>query len=921
MTDAVRNDMTMLNSLFFNVFYKGIEDKVFNTTEEIDLIFENFRKTIASMNINPEPQTWNVFVEETKRRLSLVFDYGNTISDGSSEPWTEDCWQINERYFWDRYVKLLNNKDWPTKVIKSIDRVTEDVLNLCGNPSDVLKPWQKRGLVIGDVQSGKTAVFTGLINKAADAGYQVFIVLTGTLETLRQQTQARLEKEFVGLSSNIDRNNAPIGVGKIDPQHKAFCCTSVHSDFKRQNKINMNFQLASVTEPVLLVLKKNKNVLQTVKDWLRTKNLDGQFINKSLLLIDDEADNASINTSKTEEDPTAINNEIRELLALFKNATYVGFTATPFANVFINPDPVDGKPDDLFPRNFIRTTDIPDNYFGSEKFLGIQDGNESDDISSDYICTIEDADNFIPLKHKSNFVASDLWPSIRTAVRQFILVNAIIDVRKLEQKHRTMMINVSRFTKVQNQIADLVESYLDQLVSEIKIHGKSPLASKNLVIKELHDTFNKYYCDCGCPWEKIKDRLFDAVKNIRVYTANTTTKANAALKYDSNNGVRAIVVGGQAIARGITLEGLCVSYFYRSTAYYDTLMQMGRWFGYRPGYEDLCKIWVSETTADYYRQISRATAELKDEIAEMQRAGLTPKDFGLRVRESPDALLITSRNKMRVSKSFEIRTLFSSYFTESIEIPVNKACENLEATRILIREIRSLSCQTIKGLKKRTLYLDVPKELIADFMDRFNVDASCYMLASYGENDKKHGLANFIRNNKIDKLQNWDVVIDEGSGAEIDIGTGNPVKCLNRRINDKNLWEKGKLRFYKSRIAGSDVEAATLSEAEYKKLLQTYPPVKKGEKRTHIGIRQACRRYRTKPLLILMPCLMYDKETDLKQKSISDHKLSDQVFMAYALSFCYFADPGSSREVKVLYKVNKTWFKEHLDDDDDGEDM
>ena len=228
MTDAVRNDMTMLNSLFFNVFYKGIEDKVFNTTEEIDLIFENFRKTIASMNINPEPQTWNVFVEETKRRLSLVFDYGNTISDGSSEPWTEDCWQINERYFWDRYVKLLNNKDWPTKVIKSIDRVTEDVLNLCGNPSDVLKPWQKRGLVIGDVQSGKTAVFTGLINKAADAGYQVFIVLTGTLETLRQQTQARLEKEFVGLSSNIDRNNAPIGVGKIDPQHKAFCCTSVN---------------------------------------------------------------------------------------------------------------------------------------------------------------------------------------------------------------------------------------------------------------------------------------------------------------------------------------------------------------------------------------------------------------------------------------------------------------------------------------------------------------------------------------------------------------------------------------------------------------------------------------------------------------------------------------------------------------------
>lgn len=922
MTDSIRNDTGMLNLLFFSAYNKGIEERVFNSDEELNLVFEKFRNTLSLMNIRPESQTWNVFVEEAKRRLSLVFDYGNTISDGSSEPWTEDCWQFKERYFWDRYTTYLKEKkNWSPKIIHSIDRVTEDVLNLCGNPSDVLRPWQKRGLVIGDVQSGKTAVFTGLINKATDAGYQVFIVLTGTLETLRQQTQARLEREFVGLSSDIEKNNAPIGVGKTDPLHKAFCCTSVHSDFRRQNKSNMNFQLASVNEPILLVLKKNKNVLQTVKDWLRTKNLEGQFINKSLLLIDDEADNASINTSKTEEDPTAINNEIRELLALFKNATYVGFTATPFANVFINPDHVDGKPDDLFPRNFIRTTDIPDNYFGTEKFLGISADDDSDDLSSEYLCSIEDADEFIPLKHKSDFIVSDLWPSVREAIQQFMLINAIIDIRKLEQPHRTMMINVSRFTKVQNQVADLTETYLDHLIDEIKIHGNSPLANNNGVIKQLRVIFSKYFSECDCSWEEVKARLFDSVKNIRVYTANTTTKANAALKYDSGTGVRAIVVGGQAIARGITLEGLCVSYFYRSTAYYDTLMQMGRWFGYRPGYEDLCKIWLSEKTADYYRQISRATSELKDEIAEMQRAHLTPKDFGLRVRESPDALLITSRNKMRISKSFEIRTLFSSYFTESVELPTGCADNNLDAARTLIDVIKSHNCQKERGLKNRILYRNVPKECIADFMDRFTVDPSCYMLASYGDDDKKHGLANFIRNNSIDKLQKWDVVIDEGSASEIDIGVGEPVKCLNRRINDKALWNNGKLHFYKSRIAGSDVEAATLSEEEYRKLRETYPPVKKGEKRTHIGIRQACRRYRTRPLLILMPCLIYDKDVDLKQRYISEKRLSDQVFMAYALSFCSFAEPGSSKEVKVLYKVNKTWFKEHLEDDDDGEDI
>lgn len=916
-----------IEKLFFGFLYPDIENKVFTSSEEIDQIFQEAKQRILGMNVPLSDQTWEIFVEQARRRLSLSFDYGSTISDGESEPWTASCFEIKERYYWNRYKNYLKNKKgWATKVINSIDHVTEDVLDLCGNPDDVIKPWQKRGLVIGDVQSGKTAVFTGLINKAADAGYQVFIVLTGTLETLRQQTQERLEKEFVGLSSNINKNNAPIGVGIEDPEHKAFCCTSVHSDFKIQSKMNMNFELSSVSDPILLVIKKNKRVLQTVKDWLRKNNLrNAQYIDKTLFLIDDEADNASINTNKIEdENPTAINKEIRELLALFKNATYVGFTATPFANVFINPEHIDGKPDDLFPRNFIRTTDIPNNYFGTEKLLG---GSEEDDeVVSPYICQIEDAENMLPQKHKSDFIISDLCNSLKTAVKQFFLTNAIMDVRNLNQKHRTMMVNISRFTKVQNQAADLIQNYVENYISQIQVHGNSRFAASNPYIQSLKDCFSEYFSESGCTWTEIQNSLFESVKNIRVYTANITTKESAALNYDNHpNGLRAIVVGGQAIARGITLEGLCISYFYRSTAYYDTLMQMGRWFGYRPGYEDICKIWLTDQTADYYRQIYRATEELKDEIAEMQRAKLTPKVFGLRVRESPDSLLITSRNKMRISHSFEIRTLFSSYFTESTKIPIEKQEDNLEAVKQLIKKIKSLNILESFGLKQRVLFRDVPKELIADFMDHFSVDPSCYMLSSYAD-DSEHGLANFIRNNSVKKLQTWDVVIEESkrnadnTQNKIDLGLTHQINPIKRRTGDKKEWDKGKLIFYKSRIAGSDIEAEPLSENEYNELCAKFPPIKKGEPRTHIGIRQACRHYRQKPLLILMPTVIYDENTDLKNKENPSDRLSDKVFMAYGLSFCHFAEPGSPNEVKVLYKVNSTWFKEHLADDDEGED-
>lgn len=466
-------DISTLLKLFFQI-NPGIDDSIIEP-EELDTRIEQFDKLISggalnALNISANRQTVLRAIEEIRSRVSVKFTLGTTLSDGIQERWVAECWSSNPQYYWKRYKECLKEKDWSSKVIRDIDTVTDDILDQCGNPQISVCPWQRRGLVIGDVQSGKTAVFTGLINKAADAGYRIIIVLTGMLETLRRQTQGRLDAEFVGKPSGNyaeKHEGKAIGVGLIDSKHIPVSCTSVDADFNKKLRGTLNFPLASANEPLLLVLKKNRSVLVSVNKWLKDKNLDGQYINRPLLLIDDEADNASVNTNKEDQDPTKINEQIRILLALFKNATYIGFTATPFANVFINPDvDVSGDtPDDLFPRNFIRTTNIPSNYFGVPEMLSDTDFNEEVSYEkSPYLCRINDAEHDLPLKHKKDFKLKSLWPSIKTSIQQYLLINTILDLRKLDAvRHRSMMINVSRFTQIQNDLSDLVADYVDEI--------------------------------------------------------------------------------------------------------------------------------------------------------------------------------------------------------------------------------------------------------------------------------------------------------------------------------------------------------------------------------------------------------------------------------------------------------------------------
>ena len=341
----------------------------------------------------------DTLIRRLHARLAIRMDLGTAIVERGHVPWLLNRKPTIDPFFWDRYAKYLFREGWPPAIVNTFDRVTDDVLDLLGDPRQD-GTWRRRGLVMGDVQSGKTATYTALCCKAGDAGYRLVILLTGTLESLRRQTQERLDAGFVGLDSSgflsQERQRRAVGAGLLDQSRAAGVFTSRHGDFSTARMTQLNFRLNAFKEPILLVVKKNKKILQNLENWLRDYNADndGQ-IDTPLLLIDDEADNASVNTRASDQDPTAINERIRALLKLFYRSSYVGFTATPFANIFIDPDSEhDMVGDDLFPRDFIYSLEAPTNYVGPDRIF-------ADDSTLNALRVISDAEAVFPLSHKS----------------------------------------------------------------------------------------------------------------------------------------------------------------------------------------------------------------------------------------------------------------------------------------------------------------------------------------------------------------------------------------------------------------------------------------------------------------------------------------------------------------------------------------
>jgi hypothetical protein len=652
--------------------------------------------------------------------------------------------EIKWRY-WDRFQRLLEEEQgWPRDTVERLGEMTDAVLERLEDPRRE-GPWDRRGLVAGHVQSGKTANYTGLVCKAADAGYKLIIVLAGIHSSLRSQTQLRLDEGFLGYDSRQGQGQGartPVGVGRLDPS-----CPPVDSvtnsletgDFS--STVARQFNINPGGNPLLFVVKKNASVLRNLLTWVRwaAPHRDDQgrpvVTNLPLLMIDDEADYASVDTKAIpldengnpdpDHDPTAINRLIRTLLHTFRQSVYVGYTATPFANIFIHEraETTDEGPD-LFPRSFIINLPAPSNYVGPVRVFGLDPDPDAGleglpglpilrpkELMKDYAAWMPDG-------HKKEHTPGPLPASLREAIRAFVLVCAARLARGQSAVHNSMLVHVTRFTAVQEKVATLVRDEVKAIEQRLK-RGDGNAPSK--LVDELRGLWERDFepttaaiADPNLPvmgWQQLEPHLYPAVAKIKVRTVNGS--AGDVLDYVDNraDGLSVIAVGGDKLSRGLTLEGLSVSYYLRASRMYDTLMQMGRWFGYRPGYIDLCRLYTTDELISWYRHITAAGEELRRLFDQMAEVGSTPKDFGFRVKSHPDGLMITGAVKMR--HSTEVELSFSQSVSETIVFDTGDAvARNYQAAERFIRDLGGPEEAAPKSRKLR--WSNVPVATILD---------------------------------------------------------------------------------------------------------------------------------------------------------------------------------------------------------------
>lgn len=829
--------------------------------------------------------------------------------------------------FWERYKSyLITNEGYAPEIVRRLDELTDKILDNTFNPQRIEIQVAKKGLVVGQVQSGKTANFTGLVCKAADAGFNLIIVFAGMLDDLRSQTQSRLDKGFLGFSTsdinNIRQSRDKIGVGYIDNSAIAHSLTTKLSDFKVStvNAIGVNFQ---TKEPILFVVKKNGRILNNLYNWLQKKNTDI----KSVLVIDDEADNASINTRIAGDTPSTINKDIRNIISLFKRTAYVGYTATPFANIFISPR----EEDDLFPQDFIINIPTPPNYIGPEKIFGVSASPDETDDLLPIVFPINDYQTFVPDKHKigeeTNISFDNIPESLKTAVKCFIVTCAIRIARGQGKEHNSMLVHISRFKAWQNHIKGLVEDLFNYYKQEIEAGDNDMMEefrrvfeedtaiykSFKSITKEIQkDSFSAINQDIYIhSWKEIKPLLYEAVRKIEIKALNGSS--GDSLAYERHpDGYSVIAIGGNKLSRGLTLQGLSVSYFLRASKMYDTLMQMGRWFGYRPGYVDLCRLFTSPELNKWFRQISIASDELREEFNYLSESGGTPSDYALKVRTSP-GLLITSPLKMR--DTTDIQVSWASRLVETYALPRDKGSKksNLIETDKFLTSLGNSEPIQINGKENNGgnyLWRNVSPNSICNYLSNFRI-AECMkkkvdfdLIAQYIQ----ESYSNF------GELSSWRVTLINISNKEAiskyTFSNNITVNC-GFRTRSTDSGEDDIYFIKKNHILGSQTDEFVDLDNDLKdRALKRTIELKESKDKTWTKkypapeiVRQEFRP-RTNPLLIIYALNpeysnVLDKQGNLIENKVVYSK-TDEPFIGLAISF-----PNSSNTKGINYKINQ----------------
>jgi Z1 domain len=739
-------------------------------------------------------------VDELIRRSSRTVGENATLSSGEDHVAWLDADRKKNWTYWRRYSEYMEAR-LPWAALDALDVATDEVLSQLEDPRRE-GAWDRRGLVVGHVQSGKTGNYTGLICKAADAGYKIIIVLAGLHNNLRAQTQIRLDEGFLGFATIADADELPtVGVGLIDKdisiRPNAATNRSDKGDFNTAVAAKMN--VSPEQRPWLFVVKKNKTVLERLLHWIRNRVADFEdpetgrklVTNLPLLVIDDESDHGSVDTGEDivdeygtpdlEHQPKTINRLIRSILHQFSRKAYVGYTATPFANIFIHDrGETEQHGPDLFPAAFITSLAAPSNYVGPGRVFGSA-SNTPENLPLVRQLLDDEFQPWMPTRHKNGH--NPRWQSearvpesLAEAIRSFLYACAIRKLRGQGNKHCSMLVHVTRFTSVQNAVVNQVEDY----VRDLKGRYIRSIELENLerfMRREYEETFlpgmrairsalveGEVFEDFS--WNSIRSVLPDVLSDIRVREINGSAKD--ALDYADNEstGLKVIAIGGDKLARGLTLEGLCTSYFLRTARMYDTLMQMGRWFGYRDGYLDVCRLYTSSEMVEWFGHIADAAEELRQEFDNMVASGATPKQFGLRVK-SHSVLTVTSRAKMRNARAMNLT--YAGDLLQTIVFPNRKDVikANFNAADRFVSSLGDaydLNDQVYLPDNKRWeghLWREVPALAVISFLREYQTHLASFRVMS-------PLIADFIEEmNKDQELTTWTVaLIGKNSGPD-----------------------------------------------------------------------------------------------------------------------------------------------------------
>jgi hypothetical protein len=769
----------------------------------------------------PDEEQWIRMSRDLESHFNVKLPGGSLVTGVEQRQrdltwWTDRVKVAGDTYYWTRYQAWMR-RSLPPDVAHTIDQDTDHVMNNVGDPST--RSFLIRGMVVGHVQSGKTGNYSALVCKAADAGYRFIVVIAGGTDSLRDQTQGRLNESFVGAENGVQ---VGAGVGYTTPRTLPICLTTKDRDFNKQDAARMSqgINFDNINSPILIVIKKNPNSLKNVIDWLLAQYPNG-ISNHSMLVVDDESDYASINYNDENVDPSVINKRIRELLKLFEKGTYVAYTATPFANIFIDHNAqAEEYGSDLFPKDFVFALEAPTNYFGARRIFLDDNGQHL------VVIPQEEIDTHLPLKHKKEDNLT-LSPTLKDAIRLFILNVGIRWIRGHQDKHNSMLIHVSRFTRIHSLISSQVTAYFDELKRDLSAYGKLSNGDQiSTHISDMKKTFQSRFKD-NFPipeeWQDVVAAATDAVSTILIREAHQRSRVKVA--YKKHSPTNAIVIGGATLSRGFTLEGLSVSYFLRSTLFYDTLMQMGRWFGYRPHYEDLCRVYMSETSIDHFERIISASEDLMKSIDRMAANNLTPLEFGLAVQMHPDsALQITARNKQRSVRDVIVDMSLDGHLKETARFSrtPGDAVANKELTICLVQNLGSTNRHIVGG---SYLWRDVDGAHIKAFLNAFNA----YTADAYGFSDRMP--LPFIKKYADQWAGKWDIALYGGEGERVTLADGVEIGRSKRKMVLKNGCVEVKNR----QVSTGSAEAIALFD----------------NGKTYGSDRQNVRKDLSKPLLML----------------------------------------------------------------------